>query len=156
MFLESAPTLETFWSEQGRSLEFLRAKFKRDKTYDNQTREIVMFCNTLEIILTNPNHPQHYGTQYNDLDSQSASRPTPTKHRTHVSNPSSTSKSSCHPSDSQDDLLDPRPYPHPAPWASVPISASAIKPQPRSPSQPPLGSPYSNSPTLLFPFLTLS
>jgi len=32
----------------------------------------VMFRNTLEIILTNPNCPQHYGTQYNDLDSQSA------------------------------------------------------------------------------------
>jgi len=29
----------------------------------------VMFCNTLEIILTNPNCPQCYGTQHNDFDS---------------------------------------------------------------------------------------
>src|SRR5882724_9194307 len=33
--------------------------------------------------------------QYNDLDSQSTSCPTPTKHQTHVSDPSRTSKSSC-------------------------------------------------------------
>src|SRR5882724_2200803 len=109
MFLESAPTLETFWSEQGRSLEFLRAKFKRDKTYDNQTREIVMFCNTFEIILTNPNHPQHYGTQYNDLDSQSASRPIPTKHQTHVGDSASTLKSSCLSLRQLYDLTDPGP-----------------------------------------------
>src|SRR5882724_1481099 len=67
---------------------------------------------------------------------------------------------------SQDDLTDPRPntdhlpgiiaaktlgtnYPHPASWASVPISVSGIKTQPRSPSQPRLSSPYSNSPTLI-------
>src|SRR5882724_997940 len=48
----------------------------------------VMFHNTPKLILTNPNRPQRYGTQ-------SASHPTPTKHQTHISNPSSTSKSSC-------------------------------------------------------------
>src|SRR5882724_9025455 len=69
----------------------------------------VTFHNTLEIILTNPNRPQCYGTQYNDLNSQSTSCPTPTKHRTHVGDSSSTSKSSCHPSDSQDNLMDPGP-----------------------------------------------
>ena len=35
----SIPTLETLSSEQDRSLEILGAIFKRDKTYDNQTRE---------------------------------------------------------------------------------------------------------------------
>src|SRR5882724_924754 len=63
---------------------------------------LVTFCNTLKIILTNPNRPQRYGTQ-------STSHPTPTKHQTHVGDPSSTSKSSCCSSDSQDDLTDPRP-----------------------------------------------
>src|SRR5882724_3010326 len=48
----------------------------------------VMFHNTHKLILTNPNRPQCYGTQ-------SALFPTPTKHRTHVGDPSSTSKSSC-------------------------------------------------------------
>jgi len=38
--LGSVPTSETSYSEQDRSLEFLRARFKRDKTYDNQTEEI--------------------------------------------------------------------------------------------------------------------
>ena len=58
-------------------------------------RILVTFHNTLEIILTNPNHPQCYETQYNYLNSQSTSCPTPTKHQTHVGNSSSTSKSSC-------------------------------------------------------------
>src|SRR5882724_6909091 len=47
-----------------------------------------MFHNTPKLILTNPNRPQCYGTQ-------SASHPTLTKHRTHIGDPSSTSKSSC-------------------------------------------------------------
>ena len=38
--LKSIPTSETSSSEQDRSLEVLRAMFKRDKTYDNQTEEI--------------------------------------------------------------------------------------------------------------------
>jgi len=35
MLLGSVPTLEASMSEQDRSLGFLRARFKRDKTYDN-------------------------------------------------------------------------------------------------------------------------
>jgi len=34
------PMLEISLSEQDRRLEFLKARFKRDKTYDNQTGEI--------------------------------------------------------------------------------------------------------------------
>src|SRR5882724_1020686 len=49
---------------------------------------VVTFRNTPKLILTNPNRPQCYGTQ-------PTSCPTPIKHRTHVGNPSSTSKSSC-------------------------------------------------------------
>jgi len=38
--VEEHPMSETSSSEQDRSLEILRAMFKRDKTYDNQTEEI--------------------------------------------------------------------------------------------------------------------
>ena len=36
----NVPMSEASWSEQDRSLDFLRARFKRDRTYDNQTEEI--------------------------------------------------------------------------------------------------------------------
>jgi len=38
--LKSVPMSETLSSEQYRSLEILRAMFKRDKTYDNLNEEI--------------------------------------------------------------------------------------------------------------------
>ena len=38
--LRSVPMLETSLSEQDRSIEVLRAMFKRDKNYDNQTEKI--------------------------------------------------------------------------------------------------------------------
>src|SRR5882724_7934827 len=75
-----------------------------------------MFRNTPNLILTNPNHPQHYGTQ-------SASRPTPTNSEPmSVTPPALRSHLAC-PSDSQNDLMNPglntnhlpghpSPYPH--------------------------------------------
>src|SRR5882724_2394691 len=62
----------------------------------------VTFRNTPKLILTNPNRPQHYGTQ-------SASRPTPTNTEpTSVTPPALQSHLAC-PSDSQNDLTDPGP-----------------------------------------------
>src|SRR5882724_2404456 len=60
----------------------------------------VTFCNTPKLILTNPNHPQCYGTQ-------STSRPTPKNTEpTLVTPPALRSHLAC-PSDSKNDLVDP-------------------------------------------------
>jgi len=101
----------------------------------------VMFHNTPKLILTNPNHPQCYGTQ-------PASRPTPTNTKpTSVTPPALRSHLAC-PSDSRMTWWTPdrtrsparaslplrhlgTNYPCPASWASIPISASGIKTRPR-------------------------
>ena len=78
--------------------------------YRKRNDQDVMFHNTLEIIPTNPNCPQHYGTQHNDFNSKSTSCPTPTKPQAHVSHFSSTLPShlTCS-SDSLDNLSNPGP-----------------------------------------------
>jgi len=122
----------------------------------------MMFCSIHpKLILTNPNHPQCYGTQ-------PASRPTQTTPKpTSVTPPALRSHLAC-PSDSQEWTWWTRTeQPSPA-RASLPlrhlgltipprhpgihpISASGSKTRPRSPLQPRLGSSYSNSSALLFP-----
>src|SRR5882724_11832537 len=55
--LRNIPTSEASWSEQDRSLGFLRARFKRDKTYDNRTREVLCEVRPLSLGLPGKHVP---------------------------------------------------------------------------------------------------